>query len=71
MDLHLVERLVEYQEKKSHRVQNITVDHQGELIDLCTLVSKYVDWSSVDNIDMSMKFQKGIAEFWDTWWATH
>ena len=38
-------------------------------IELFNLVSKYVDWSNVDNIDMSMKIHRDIAEFWDTWWS--
>ena len=38
-------------------------------VELFTLVSKYVDWPSVDNVDMSMRIQRDIAEFWDTWWS--
>ena len=38
-------------------------------VELFNLVSKYVDWSNVDNIDMSMKIHRDIAEFWDTWWS--
>ena len=32
-------------------------------IELFNLVSKYVDWPNVDNIDMSMQIQRDIAEF--------
>ena len=39
-------------------------------VELVYLVSKYVDWPNVDNIDMSMNIQKDIVEFWDNWWAT-
>ena len=38
-------------------------------LELFNLVSKYVDWSNVDNIDMAMKINRDIAEFWDTWWS--
>ena len=40
-------------------------------VELFNLVSKYVDWSKVDNLDMSMQIQREIAEFWDTWWIKH
>ena len=40
-------------------------------VELFNLVSKYVDWSKVDNVDVSMQIQREIAEFWDTWWIKH
>ena len=40
-------------------------------VELFNLVSKYVDWSDVDNVDMSMQIQRDIAEFWETWWIEH
>ena len=40
-------------------------------LELFNLVSKYVNWSDVDNVDMSMQIQRDIGEFWETWWITH
>ena len=38
-------------------------------VELFNLVSTYVDWSNVDNVDMSMRIQRDITHFWDTWWS--
>ena len=36
-------------------------------VELFNLVSRYVDWPNVDNIDVPMRIWRDIAEFLDTW----